>query len=290
MRSARVRVTEVRFGAPMDRQFGVRKRRQRTVETRSASELVAGALDDGDGSGSRRARMTAALRALTREARAAGKKAVTSGQWLTETSAAFAEHLPIRDEATLIAHHQGKSGTELAEALIRNAGIASGAVGGVAGALIGVEELVPHTWATVPFELAAETALVVAIEMKLVAELHEALGRPIPGAGPQRGLLFAQSWAEKRGVNPQDLILGVGAADIFGRQARVTLTVAIRRRLTHRLGRSMATLIPLMAGAVAGAVLNRRATVAIGETVAADLAREGIVVSTVVPGPGWATA
>lgn len=268
----------------------MRKRRERTEETRSASELVAGALADGDGSGSRRARTTAALRALTRDARRAGRKAVASGHWLTETTAGFAQHLPIRDEATLIAHHQGKSGQELADALIRNAGIASGAVGAVAGALIGAEELVPHTWATVPFELAAETALVVAIEMKLVAELHEALGRPLPGSGPQRGLLVAQSWAEKRGVNPQDLVLGVGAADIFGRQARVTLTVAIRRRLTHRLGRSMAALIPLMAGAVAGAMLNRRATVAIGETVAADLARQGVVVGTVVPGPGWATA
>lgn len=268
----------------------MRKRRERTEDPRSASELVAGALDESDGSASRRARMTAAMKALTRDARTAGRKAITSGQWLTETSAAFAEHLPIRDQAILIAHHQGRNGTELADALIRNAGIASGAVGAVAGALIGAEEIVPHTWATVPFELAAETALVVAIEMKLVAELHEALGRPIPGAGPQRGLLIAQSWAEKRGVNPQDLVLGVGAADIFGRQARVTLTVAIRRRLTHRLGRSMAALIPLMAGAVAGAVLNRRATVAIGETVAADLARPGVVVGTVVPGPGWATA
>lgn len=268
----------------------MRKRRDRTEDTRSASELVAGALADGDGSGGRRARMSAALKGLARDARRAGSKAVSSGQWLTETTAGFAQHLPIRDQATLIAHHQGKSGQELADALIRNAGIASGAVGAVAGALIGAEELIPHTWATVPFELAAETALVVAIEMKLVAELHEALGRPLPGSGPQRGLLVAQSWAEKRGVNPQDLVLGVGAADIFGRQARVTLTVAIRRRLAHRLGRSMASLIPLMAGAVAGAVLNRRATVAIGETVAADLVRSGVIEATVVPGPGWATA
>lgn len=259
-------------------------------DARSAGELVAGALSDDGGAPGGRGRLPRAMHALTRDARRAGRKAMTSGRWLADTTAEFAQHVPVRDQATLIAHHQGRTGTELADALIRNASMASGAVGGVAGALIGAEELIPHTWATVPFELAAETALVVAIEMKLVAELHEALGRPIPGAGPQRGLLIAQSWAEKRGVNPQDLILGVGAADIFGRQARVTLTVAIRRRLTHRLGRSMAALIPLMAGAVAGAVLNRRATAAIGQTVADDLARQGIVVSTVVPGPGWATA
>lgn len=263
----------------------MRIRRQRPEETRSASELVAGALADGDTvEGSRRARMSAALRALARDARQSGKRAVSNGQWLTETTAGLAQHLPVRDQATLIAHHQGKTGPELADALIRNAGLASGAVGAIAGALIGAEELIPHTWATVPFELAAETALVVAIEMKLVAELHEALDRPIPATGAQRGLLVAQSWAEKRGVNPQDLVLGVGAADIFGRQARATLTIAVRRRLTHRLGRSMATLIPLMAGAVAGAVLNRRATVAIGQTVAADIDHRFTVVGgQVVP-------
>ena len=245
---------------------------------------MAGALaDDGTVEGSRRARMSGALRALARDARQAGKKAVTNGQWLTETTAGLAQHLPVRDQATLIAHHQGKTGPALAEALIRNAGVASGAVGGIAGALIGAEEFIPHTWATVPFELAAETALVVAIEMKLVAELHEALDRPIPAGGAQRGLLVAQSWAEKRGVNPQDLVLGVGAADIFGRQARTTLTIAIRRRLTHRLGRSLATLIPLMAGAVAGAMLNRRATVAIGQTVAADLDPRFALSGEVIP-------
>ena len=119
--------------------------------------------------------------------------------------------------------------------------------------------------------------------MKLVAELHEALDRPIPASGAQRGLLVAQSWAEKGGVSPQDLVLGLAAADIFGRQARVPLTVAIRRRLTHRLGRSLATLIPLMAGAVAGAVLNRRATVAIGQTVAADLDPRFVVAGEVIP-------
>lgn len=261
----------------------MRKRRQRTEDTRSASELVAGALAEDATEGSRRARTSAALRALARDARQAGKKAVSNGQWLTETTAGLAQHLPVRDQATLIAHHQGKTGPELADALIRNAGIASGAVGAIAGAVIGAEELIPHTWATVPFELAAETALVVAIEMKLVAELHEALDRPIPASGAQRGLLVAQSWAEKRGVNPQDLVLGVGAADIFGRQARTTLTIAVRRRLTHRLGRSMAALIPLMAGAVAGAVLNRRATVAIGQTVAADIDHRYAAPGQVVP-------
>jgi hypothetical protein len=247
------------------------------IGTDSFTDLLA---DEGTTS---RAKTTSALRDLSREARKAGSKAVVSGRWLTDTTLRVAAHLPIRDRATLEAHHKGKTGQELAEALIRNAGLTSGAIGAAAGALIGAEEVLPPSWVTVPFELAAETALVVALEMKLVAELHEALDRPVPAVGTQRGLLVAQSWAEKRGVNPQDLVLGVGAADIFGRQARTTLTIALRRRMTRRMGRSMAALIPLLAGAIAGAVLNRRATVAIGQTVAADIGRQGAITGRVVP-------
>ena len=237
----------------------------------------------GDDSPAARERTTAALRDLTQQARSAGAKAVVSGRWLTDTTLRLAAHLPVRDRATLAAHHGGKTGPELADALIRNAGRTSGGIGAVAGALIGAQQFLPPAWVTVPFELAAETALVVALEMKLVAELHEALDQPVPATGAQRGLLVAQSWAEKRGVNPQDLVLGVGAADIFGRQARTTLTIALRRRMTRRMGRSMAALIPMMAGAIAGAVLNRRATVAIGKTVAADLDRQAMVTGRVVP-------
>lgn len=260
----------------------MKARRNRTTDSPLDHQALAGALGDADGT-TNRVRVTGVLRELARHARTAGSKAVASGHWLTDTTLGFAAHLPVRDRVTLEAHHGGRTGQELAEALIRNAGRTSGAIGAAAGALIGAEEVLPPSWATVPFELAAETALVVALEMKLVAELHEALGQPVPAAGAQRGLLVAQSWAEKRGVNPQDLVLGVGAADIFGRQARTTLTIALRRRMTRRMGRSMAALIPLMAGAIAGAVLNRRATVAIGHTVAADIARQNAVPGRVVP-------
>lgn len=257
-------------------------RRNRSADSPVDPEQLARALADDDGT-TNRARAAGVLRELSRQARIAGSKAVVSGRWLTDTTLGLAAHLPVRDRATLEAHHGGKTGPELADALIRNAGRTSGAIGAAAGALIGAEEVLPPSWVTVPFELAAETALVVALEMKLVSELHEALDRPVPAVGAQRGLLVAQSWAEKRGVNPQDLLLGVGAADIFGRQARTTLTIALRRRMTRRMGRSMAALIPLMAGAIAGAVLNRRATVAIGQTIAADIVHQGAAPGRVVP-------
>lgn len=258
--------------------------KNRLRRSRADAPVDPTALDGlGDDTAERRARTKAALAELTRQARGAGAKAVVSGRWLTDTTMRMAAHLPVRDQATLSAHHGGKTGPDLADAVIRNAALTSGGIGAVAGALIGGQELLPPTWVTVPFELAAETALVVALEMKLVAELHEALDQPVPATGAQRGLLVAQSWAEKRGVNPQDLVLGVGAADIFGRQARTALTIALRRRMTHRLGRSMAALIPLLAGAIAGAVLNRRATLAIGNTVAADLQRQHAIPGRVVP-------
>src|SRR5215218_6140226 len=171
------------------------------------------------------------LRDLTNEARKAGRKGIISGRWITDATLQIAEHLPIRDKATLEAHY-GKTGEALADAIIRNAGLTSAAIGATAGALMSAEEFVLPAWASIPLELAAETALIVALEFKLIAELHAALDRPVPGTGTQRVFLLGQSWADRRGVNPTELVLGVGAADVFGRQARQALTIALRRRLT----------------------------------------------------------
>ena len=219
---------------------------------------------------------TQRVKELAGDARKAGSRAIISGKWLTEATLDLAQHLPIRDREALEAHHD-KTGLELADAIIRNAALASAGVGATAGALMAAEEFVLPAWASIPVELAAETALIVALEFKMIAELHEALGQPVPGTGVDRVFLLGKSWAERRGLSPADLVLGVGAADVFGRQARHALTIALRRRLTRRLGRNLATLIPLMAGAVAGAVLNRRATIAIGEIVRDDLLGEPVM-------------
>jgi hypothetical protein len=56
--------------------------------------------------------------------RQAGKKAVSNGQWLTKPLPGW--HSTSVAKATLIAHHQGQDRPELADALIRNAGITSG--------------------------------------------------------------------------------------------------------------------------------------------------------------------
>ena len=58
---------------------------------------------------------------------------------------------------------------------------------------------------------------------------------------------------------------------MFGRGPRRELTRMLQRRLALRALRNMSALAPLMAGAVAGAELNRRATRSLGEKVKRDL-------------------
>ena len=60
----------------------------------------------------------------------------------------------------------------------------------------------PPAWLSIPFVLAAETAIVVGVELKLTAELNGLADRPIDTGGPaERGMLLVGSWAEKRGVS-----------------------------------------------------------------------------------------
>jgi hypothetical protein len=213
----------------------------------------------------------ALLASVTRAARKAGPRAVSSRRWLVETTIATAEHLPVRSLDELQRHHRGLTGPMLADALVRNAALSSAGVGAAAGALITAQELVPPSWWVIPFEVAAETAIVVAIELKLVGELHEAYGRPVPGVGLQKGIAIATAWSESRGVQPADLLLGAGATDLVGRQARAALANSIRRRLSKRLGRSLGSMIPMLIGAGVAAELNRRATRNLGRSVQADL-------------------
>lgn len=221
------------------------------------------------------------LRQARASARAAGGRAVASGSWLAEVTLDAASHLPVRDLATLRQHHHGLSGALLAKPLVRHASLASAATGATTGALAAASTATPATWATLPVELAAETLVVVAIEMKLVGELHEAAGYPVAGRLRTHGPLVARAWAESRGLSPAELTsllrtgssgaLALGASDLLGRSARDQLTAQIRRRLLARAGRNTATLLPLMAGAVAGGELNRRATRRLGTTVARTL-------------------
>ncbi len=207
--------------------------------------------------------------------RTAGGRSVATGRWFADVVLAAAPHLPARDLATLRAHHDGRSGRELADALICNASLTTATMGAVAGAVVGAEELLPPTWLALPAELVVETLAVVAVEMKLVAELQAAYGRPVTGTPAERGLAVAKAWAERRGVTARDLVQPGGLGQALGRSTRREVTRLLQRRLAGRAVRNLPTLAPLLAGAVAGAEINRRATRSLGEDVVRDLIAGG---------------
>ena len=214
-----------------------------------------------------REQLTRVLSLATRSARSAGVRAVTSGKWLADISLDATSHLPVRDEVTLVEHFGGLQGPDLAAALVRNASLTSGAVGGVTGALAAASQLHPAAWTAMPFELLGETLVVVAIEMKLVAELHEVAHQGVRGTLTERGTAIATAWSESRGLQTSDLLsrpLRTTAADLVGRQTRSALASSLRKRILLRAGRNLTSFAPLMAGAAAGVVLNRRATRSLG--------------------------
>lgn len=204
-------------------------------------------------------------RALASSAREAGGKGVARGRWLTDVFAnQMAPRIPIRDVETLRRHHHGLAGDALADSLIGSASNATMAVGAAGGALAAVEFAAPPLLLTVPAQIVAEALVVAAIEVKLVAELHEVYGAVPYGGKIQRTSTYVMAWARRRGVDPLkpgSVTLALGAA------AKATL----RNRLLRLLGRHLTTLGPLLTGAVAGGALNRQATKKLGALILKDL-------------------
>src|SRR3954468_19308075 len=147
----------------------------------SLGELVARVADD---SGDRKGQLTALSRGLAGGVKdAAGSGFRGLGSLLADVLADAAPRLRIRDAATLRAHHPGLSDEKIADTLVRNAARTTAAFGAAVGALAAVEFAAPPTLLIAPAELAAETLAVAAVEVKLIAELHEILGRPAQGSG-----------------------------------------------------------------------------------------------------------
>lgn len=186
-------------------------------------------------------------------------------RWVVDEISEVAPHVPIRDLDTLRQHHGGLDGDELAERLIRNAATATASVGAASGGVAAVEWAVTPTLLSAPVLLAVETVAVVAIEIKLIGELHEIYRQPVPGSGAQRAVALIQAWGDRRGVNP--LVPGVGVAAALGTAARKEL----RDRLLRRFGRNLTSLGPLLTGAAVAGYLNRRATRALGDRLRDDL-------------------
>jgi hypothetical protein len=205
--------------------------------------------------------------ALARSARGAGSRAVLGGRWLTDVLVEAAPRIPVRDLATLRAHHPGLDGEDLADALVTSASRATAAVGAAGGAVAAVQWAAPPTLLVgVPVQLAVETLAVAAIETKLLAELHAVYGADPVGTGTERARAFLTAWAGRRGVDP---LVPMSATTALGAAAKQQL----RRRLAGRLGRNFTTVGPLLTGAVAGSVVNARETKRLAGLVRADLRR-----------------
>ncbi|HWF80695.1 MAG TPA: hypothetical protein VN695_08930 [Streptosporangiaceae bacterium] len=196
--------------------------------------------------------------AARRGARITGRGMSSGGKWLSGQVLAMAPRLPVRDLATLRSQYPDRSPDQIADALIEGASRASATVGVAVGA-----------WSMLPFvpvagvEVATETLSVVGIEIKLVAELHEVYGIRAPGGVIERMTAYVGAWASRRGIALAPGGLVVAAGSPLARQ--------LQRRLTARAGRSVFSLGPLLTGAVAGGLINRRETRKLGRMLRDDL-------------------
>jgi hypothetical protein len=208
--------------------------------------------------------------ALAASGRRAGVAAVTSGRWLADVVVDAAPRIPVRDLETLRLHHPGLDREQLADAIVASAVKATMAVGIAGGAVTGIQWTVPVTLIAIPVELAVEISAVAAIEIKLVAELHEIYGVPVHGSGTQRGAAYALSWANRRGVNPLEPATMTAALGVVARRR-------VQRRILVKAGRGIGTLAPLMAGAAYGAYSNRRQTLLLADSLRGDLRRRPLM-------------
>lgn len=191
-------------------------------------------------------------------------------KWINDAVDEVVPHLQIRDRATLRGHFPGLDDMEIADRLVRNASIATAAIGAISGGVAAVEWVATPSLLTAPVLLAVETVAVVSVEIKLIGELHELYGQPVEGTASQRGVSLVHSWAQRRGVNP--LVPGSVAA-VMGTAARKEL----RDRLVRRFGRNLTSLGPLLTGAAVASFMNRSATRALASNIRDDLLERKVI-------------
>ncbi|MFG2501945.1 hypothetical protein ACGFSB_27500 [Streptomyces sp. NPDC048441] len=172
-----------------------------------------------------------------------------------------APRIPIRDLGTLRKQFPGLGPEQLADKLIAGAANATSTV----GAGVGAAAMLPVPPA-MPAELAAEITGVAAIELKLIAELHEVYGRRPPGNLKERSTAYLTGWTEERGI---DVVKPASINAALGSQMKREL----RQQIMKRMVRNLPNLMPFMVGAAVGAVMNRRDTKKLAERVRTDLRR-----------------
>ncbi|MGB6457443.1 MAG: hypothetical protein WBH47_23470, partial [Streptosporangiaceae bacterium] len=175
----------------------------------------------------------------------------------------MAPRVPIRGLAALRRQHPGLDTEQLADVLVAGAARASAGIGAAVGAAAAVP-FVP----TLPMELAVETLALVAVELKLIAELHEVYGLQAPGSTRQRMLAYLAAWSQRRGVR----LTGDGVSLAVGSPVRRQL----ERRLLAKASQSAFALAPLLTGVAAGALIDHHETRKLGNAVRADLRRRSV--------------
>ncbi|MFI6346174.1 hypothetical protein [Streptomyces sp. NPDC050560] len=202
--------------------------------------------------------------AVRRGVRLGGSRARAALAGLADRLISLAPRIPVRDLATLRAQFPGLGPEELADKLVTGAAGATSTV----GAGIGAAAMLPVPPA-MPTELVAELTGVAAIELKLVAELHEVYGLRPPGDLKTRSRAYLASWTEERGV---DMSKPSSLDTAFGGHLRREL----RQQIMKRMVRNLPNLMPFMVGAAVGAVMNRRDTRKLAEHIRSDLRRRQV--------------
>ncbi|MGW1469145.1 hypothetical protein ACWCPT_32960 [Streptomyces sp. NPDC002308] len=239
-----------------------------SLEVAPAAGLPDGAGQTGEtgdqGTPAPRAARTGPLNALKRGVHKGGESARAVAGHLADRIIDTAPRVPVRDLATLRRHFPGLGPEEIADRLIAGASKATAAV----GAGIGAAAMMPVPPAMLA-ELAAEITGVAAIELKLVAELHEIYGRRPPGNLTQRSTAYLTSWTEERGI---DVTRPVTLNAALGGQMKREL----RQQITKRMARDLPNLIPFMIGAAVGAAMNRRDTRKLAGHIRKDLRKQQV--------------
>ncbi|MER6460980.1 hypothetical protein ACWC4D_25205 [Streptomyces sp. NPDC001288] len=197
---------------------------------------------------------------LAREgARKGGSRARAGLAYLADRIIEIAPRVPVRDLATLRRQFPGLGPEQLADKLV------AGAAGGTSavGAGVGAAAMLPVPPA-MPTELAAEITGVAAIELKLIAELHEVYGVRPPGNLKERSTAYLASWSGERGIDVMKPSTINGA--LGGHMKR-----ELRQQIMKRMVRDLPNLMPFMVGAAVGAVMNSRDTKKLAARIRADL-------------------
>ncbi|MFD5844369.1 hypothetical protein [Streptomyces chartreusis] len=205
-------------------------------------------------------RRVAVIREKAREGvRRGGSRARAGLGYLADRIIEIAPRIPVRDLATLRRHFPGLGPEQIADKLVAGAANASSTV----GAGVGAAAMLPVPPA-MPTELAAEITGVAAIELKLIAELHEVYGVRPPGGLKDRSTAYLSSWSEERGIDPmKPTTINVALGGQMKRE--------LRQQIMKRMVRNLPNLMPFMVGAAVGAVMNRRDTKKLAARIRNDL-------------------